>query len=309
MPQIPWPNGKTFAFTVFDDPDSLTVPVGREVYACLADLGFRTTKGVWTVWGTEPRSDPGGSCDDADYREWCLELQQKGFEMGFHNATQYTSARERTARGLNRFREIFGHDPVTMSNHYNCAEDVYWGDERVSGWRRALYNVVTRGANRHRFFGHIPGHPYFWGDLCKERVTYVRNFVFARVNTLHACPQMPYHDPTKPFVNNWYASSEGANVRSFTAMITEASQDQLAAEGGACIMYTHFAHGYVSDGRLDRRFVALMERLASLNGWFVPVRELLDHIRVHRGTHMLTDDERAALERRWLWDKIRHGSS
>jgi hypothetical protein len=36
----PWPDGKRFAFTVFDDPDSQTWQAGREVYALLRDLGF-----------------------------------------------------------------------------------------------------------------------------------------------------------------------------------------------------------------------------------------------------------------------------
>ena len=38
--------GESFAFTIFDDPDSQTLEAGREVYTLLADLGFRTTKGV-----------------------------------------------------------------------------------------------------------------------------------------------------------------------------------------------------------------------------------------------------------------------
>ena len=47
-----WPGGKSFAFTIFDDPDSQTLEAGREVYALLADLGFRTTKGVWPIRGS-----------------------------------------------------------------------------------------------------------------------------------------------------------------------------------------------------------------------------------------------------------------
>ena len=69
---------------------------------------------------------------------------------------------------------------------------------------------------------------------------------FPEINTLRACPIMPYHDPQRPFVNQWYASSEGANCASFNAMLTEAAQDRLEAEGGACIMYTHFGHGFVA---------------------------------------------------------------
>ena len=306
---VSWPEGKQFAFTIFDDPDSQTVDAGRVVYSFLADLGFRTTKGVWPIWGTQPRSDPGGSCDDADYRDWCLELAAQGFEIGYHNATQYTSSREQTMRGLARYAEIFGKSPATMSNHYNCDEDIYWGEHRLTGVRRHVYNALTRGENHNRFFGHVPGHPLFWGDLCRDRITYVRNFVYARINTLDACPYMPYHDPMRPLVNAWYASSEGANVAKLTRTINESNQDRLAAEGGACIMYTHFGHGYVRDGRLDPEFRRLMTRLAGMNGWFVPVSTLLDFLRAERGLATLSDAQRAELEGRWLRDKIFSGSS
>ncbi len=29
---------------------------------------------------------------------------------------------------------------------------------------------------------------------------------------------MPYRDPARPYVNTWFASSEGANVRSFQCL-------------------------------------------------------------------------------------------
>ena len=49
------------------------------------------------------------------------------------------------------------------------------------------------------FRGHVEGDPLFWGDLCRDRVRYVRNFTFADVNTLASCPLMPYHDPKRPW--------------------------------------------------------------------------------------------------------------
>jgi hypothetical protein len=308
-PRALWPEGKSFAFTIFDDPDGQTTAVGREVYAFLRDLGFRTTKGVWPLHGGTPRTCIGGCCEDADYLEWCLTLQQEGFEIGYHNATQNTAPRDTTEAGLKRFAEIFGHSPVTMSNHYNSDEGIYWGDDRLSGSRRAIYNLATRGGNRGRFFGHVSGHPLFWGDLCKTHVRYVRNFVFRDINTLRTCPIMPYFDAERPLVNNWYASSEGSDRSRFVETIAEAHQDRLAEEGGASIMYTHFGHGYMDRGKLDRRFVELMTRLSRMNGWFVPAGTLLDHLRATRGTHLLSGQERRALEWRWLIAKIRHGTS
>ena len=120
---------------------------------------------------------------------------------------------------------------------------------------------------------------------------------------------MPYHDPHRPFVNAWYASTEGSNRSRFVAALSEANQDRLEAEGGACIMYTHFGHGYVQNRRLDPRFKTLMERLSRANGWFVPVATLLDFLRHRRERLAITDGERLSLERRWLWEKMFRGTS
>ena len=71
--KISWPEGKTFAFTIFDDPDFQTVERAGVVYDLLADRGFRTTKGVWP--GDE--SDPGGTCADPEYRRWAVSLRAR----------------------------------------------------------------------------------------------------------------------------------------------------------------------------------------------------------------------------------------
>ena len=306
-----WPGGARFAFSVFDDPDSQTTAEGREVYALLADLGFRTTKGVWPVAPPRVPSDHGRSCDDAEHLAWIRTLEAQGFEIGYHNTTLHTSTREETARGLSRMAELFGGAPLTMAQHYNCEENIYWGDRRVGGWHRAVYNLATRGKNHDHFHGEDVGHALYWADLCRERIGYLRNFVFADIDTLAACPIMPYHDPERPAVRAWYASSEGANVESFVRTLAEANQDRLVQSGGACIMYTHFGHGFVRDGKLDARFVRLMTRLAGLGGWNVPVRPLLDHLRDRRGgqPHLLTDAQRRSIERRWVWHKLRFGTA
>ncbi len=305
-----WPEGKRFAFTIFDDPDSQTFEAGREVYALLRDLGFRTTKAVWPTRGIREPSDYGITCaDDPAYVDWLRELEAVGFEIGYHNATLHTSNREETLAGLNRFFELFGHNPESMAHHYFCNENLYWGPYRVSGVHRTIYNLLSRWKNQGKSLGHIEGQPYFWGDLCRERIRYVRNFVFADINTLSACPWMPYHDPQRPYVNYWYASSEGANVESFVKRVVDANQDKLEAEGGGCIMYTHFGHGYVdAKGKLDPRFRRSMERLAKKNGWFVPVKTMLDRLRGGRDVS-ITDEQRNILERRWLLHKVRFGTA
>lgn len=296
---------------MFDDPDSQTLEGGRAVYRFLADQGLRTTKGVWPVAPPREPSDHGGTCGDPAYRAWALELQREGFEIGYHNTTPHTSTRAETIEGLNAFGSLFGREPVTMAQHYYCEENVYWGDARLGGWRRAAYNLLTRGGNRGRFFGEHEGHPLYWGDICGQRVKFVRNFVFGDINTLKACPWMPYHDPQRPAVNYWYASSEGAKCPAFIDLLHEANQERLEEEGGACIVYTHFGHGFYEHGSLDSRFCDLVRRLGRRNGWFVPVRGLLEYLLSLRGgaSGEISPAARSRLERQWLLQKIRVGTA
>jgi len=307
--QIAWPDGKKFAFTVFDDTDYATLENVRPVYDLLAACNLRTTKSVWPLAGSDTPSCGGATCDDPDYLRWLKELQQTGFEIGYHMATYHTSEREQTRSALDRFADYFGGPPRTMANHSACHENIYWGAARLSGLNRAAYNLLTRFRQSRRFRGHIKDDPLYWGDLCRERITYTRNFVMPDINTLAACPMMPYHDPARPFVNSWYASSEGPEIESFVDCIGEARQDRLLAEGGACIMYTHFACGFYRDGALDRRFEKLIRRLSKLPGWFVPVGTLLDFLRERNGGHVITPAERRRLERNWLRHKLRVGTT
>lgn len=300
-----WPNGKAFAFTIFDDTDLQTQDNGPPVYAFLKDIGMRTTKSVWTLEGTHPAHLAGTTCADSDYVAWVRTLQRQGFEIASHGATYHTSSRDRTIAGIERFTELFGRPPRTHANHSTNREGIYWGPARLSGLRRQAYALVSRARGRPTFAGHTPGSDLFWGDICRERIRYVRNFVFTDINTLAACPQMPYHDPRRPFVNRWFAASNGPDADTFVETINEANQDRLEQEGGACIMYSHLACGFTVRGVLHPRFRRLMERLSSKNGWFVPVGTLLDHLEASRGPHRLADAERRELEVRWLRQKVR----
>ena len=304
-----WPDGKDFAFTVFDDTDRATVENVGPVYALLAELGLRTTKSVWPVTGTGTPVIGGATCDDPAYRAWTLELQARGFEIGYHGATNVTAPRELIETAIERFREIYGHYPLSMANHSGCADSIYLGPDRVSGVHRLVYNLMTHNSRRGVFRGHVEGDPLFWGDICREKVRYVRNFTFTGINTLAICPEMPYHDPDRPYVNRWFASSEGQRVNSFNECLSEANQDRLEAEGGACIMYTHFATGFAVDGAVNARFAELMTRLSQKNGWFVPVTTLLDFLAARQANPNIAPGRRRALERRWLVSKARIGYS
>ena len=301
--RIHWPEGKDFAFTIFDDPDLQTVENGRTVYSFLSDLGFHTTAAVWPMQGNGTPAMGGATCEDKQYLQWILDLQEKGFEIALHNVTYHTSTRDETRHGLEIFHRLFGHDPHSMANHTGCDEGMYWGNARLSGFQKVIYNALHLSwQNVHQ--GHVETSPLFWGDLCRQRIKYVRNFSFGDINTFKVCPFMPYHDPDRPYVNYWFAVSEGARIAAFNSMLSEDNQDRLASEGGACIMYTHLACGFVENGKLNQRFKSLMERMSKMNGWFVPAHTLLDHILSTRGQHSISSGERNRLERQWLMHKI-----
>ena len=309
LDRVVWPDGKRFAFTVFDDPDSQPLAVSERVYGFLADRGLRTTIGTWTIEpGEARRNSPGETCANPDYLAWLLGMQRNGFEVGFHHVAPANMAREEIRRGLDIFTELFGHDPVTMANHYN-SDALYWGANRLNGWARVAYQVATRGSTANRFFGEQIGHASFWGDLAQERVRYCRNFVFRDLNTLKACPLMPYHDPDRPFVNQWYASSEASNISRFKETVTEETIDTLEEEGGASILYTHFGHGYVAGKSLDSRFSTLINRVSRKNGWFVPVQTLLRYLEDQGNGLPIARSVRDSLARRWLLAKLRYGTS
>lgn len=307
--RITWPDGKDFAFTVFDDTDRANIENVSEVYSFLTNRGFRTTKSVWPIRGVRKPKCGGTTCDDPNYLEWLYELKDAGFEIGCHNATFHSSLRYETISGFNIFKELFGHYPKSFSNHTSCRESIYWGNYRLTGLNKFIYNLLTRYRNNKVFQGHIEKNKYFWGDICREKVKYVRNFVYADINTLQECPFMPYHDAVRPYVNYWFASSEGPDVDAFNRCINERNQDRLEAKGGACIMYTHFAVGFYKDGKINSKFKSLMDRLSKKNGWFVPVSTLLDHLLKQNGGHVITDRERRLLERKWLLHKIRVGKT
>jgi hypothetical protein len=307
MSGVGWPGGRLFAFSIVDDTDGATLDDLPAVYALLAELGFRTTKSIWTL--PSENAHDGLACDDRRYRAWAESLREQGFEIALHNVASRTSPRQRTIEGIERFREIFGAYPSVHINHAACGENVYWGPDRVSGRNRAVYDALTRHRYARAFAGHVEGSPLFWGDVCQARVKYVRNFVHGDVNTLRYCPEMPYHDRQRPYVRYWFASTEGPDVNTFVEKLSEQNLERLAAEGGACIMYTHFASGFAPHGELDSRFVRVMRRLSALGGWYVPVTTLLDYLAAIKGPHEITNGERARLERRWLVHKLRVGGT
>jgi hypothetical protein len=306
-----FPDQRRFAFTVFDDTDLATVENVGPVYRLLAEVGLRTTKSVWPLANVPGAKIAGATLQDAEYLKFILSLREQGFEIGLHNVCNSHATREVTEKGFAECLRLLGAIPRSHCNHHDNRDNVYWGVHRLSTLLPRLgYNLASRFRTGRYYQGHTQGAPYFWGDLCLQHISYVRNLVFDEINLDRINPTLPYHDLAKPFVNFWFSSSSGPTVESFCGTISEANQDRLEAEGGVCIMYTHFAAGFCRDGRVDAEFERLIRRLAAKPGWFVPVSTLLDHLRAGPGGGRdIPSAELTRMERRWFMAKLRSGTS
>ena len=305
-----FPPGYKFAFSIFDDTDRTTLQNGPLVYNLLNELGFVITKSVW-VDDPGPKCTTGGStCADPAYLDWVLELQTQGHEIGYHNATDHSSTREQTLAALDKFEQLFGHPPRCGADHAANAEALYAGAARVSGVSSAAYRLAQRvlQPDRPLFSGEDPSSPYFWGDLCAERIDYWRGFSFAQTD-LRAVGPILHHDPSRAYVNAWFTSSHAPRLAQFLQRIHPDRLDRLEQSGGVCILYTHFGVDFVDgQGRLDAEFVKAMTDLANRGGWYVPVSTLLDALRNSEGCPSLSVRNRGKLERRWMLDRVRDRS-
>ena len=295
-----WPNNKSFAFSVFDDTDRATLENTQAVYEILSERGVYTTKSVWVQPPEQKPRIPGVDLSDEAYRRYTQELQSRGFEIALHNVSASHNTTTANRKGFERFHQYLDAYPRSFANHADNRENIYWGYKRLSGMNRALYERLSK---QPEFSGEVEGSKYYWGDLSRQHLDYVRNFVFDDFNLFRADPYTPYHDPQKPDVKNWFSSSNAATLEIFLKNVTEERILQLERERGYTILYTHFC-SFSSDGKPDPRFVKIMDFIAERNGWFVPVSTLLDYLKKQRGQVDITPRSLARLERRWLWQQI-----
>jgi hypothetical protein len=303
-----YPGGARFAFTVFDDADNATVANSAAVYELLAKHGILTTKSVWVY---PPRGQfTGESLLDPGYRDWVLGLQAQGFEIGLHNVGDGAFGRDEILRGLDIFKDTLGAYPRAHANHVSNPDCIYWWDRRFEWPLSLLYRLAYRllHGRLSRQAGDDPGSPHFWGDAFKSHVDYIRNLTFNGIDTLAHDPRMPYRVKSKDaFSNLWFSSSDGQRIEEMRDLLSKANVDALEASGGACIVYTHFASGFVDTaGHVDPTFEQQVAYLASRSGWFVPVSTLLDYL---AAAHASTTDPgyayRFARNVRWAIDRVR----
>jgi len=306
-----FPDGKKFAFSIFDDTDMATLDNVGSMYEFLLNLKIHTTKSVWVLPAdkSENSASQGQTLSDPEYLAFILKLRDEGFEIGFHGPKGGSSNRSEVVETLKTFKNLIGDYPRTYANHLDNRECLYWGVDRLdSPFLRFFYKLSTF-KRKEKFLGHVPNSEYFWGDIAQEHITYVRNFVYPDINTFKINPSMPYHDPLRPYVNFWFSSSDGCNVDTFNRLLNEENQRRLESEGGVCIVYTHFANGFVKDGKVNPVTVSLLNGLSKREGWFVPVSMLLDYLREQRASNLCPVSEKRKMEYFWFISKMIHGSS
>ena len=305
MTVIKFPDEKKFAFSIVDDADVSQIEVIRPVYALLAELGIAATKIVWSNAPDENRAfDSRCTLEDPEYCDFILELHERGFEIGWAGASRESNTRERTIEGLERFREVVGYYPRVQVNGVFNRESMYWGMNRID--QPLLKAVVQRAAPTPPgyFLGHVEGSPFWWGDVCLERVDYVMNLTFDDVNLSRINPSMPYHDPSRPFVRSWFSASDAESCTEFNQLLRPDRLEKLERDGGCCIVATRLSKGFMRNRQIDRLARKRLEALAAKSGWFVPVSTLLDHLR-DQSTPAFSIGEWDRMQWKWARDLVR----
>ena len=306
-PPIAFPGGKQFAFSIFDDTDVATLEYIRPIYELLERLGFRTTKSVWPL-PYEGASDYAGSdtLADPDYARFTRELQERGFEIGFHGARMESSERAQIEAALEVFRQSFGRYPAAYAAHGLNCDNLYWGADRFRFrlWR-ALYALL--GGRRERpAEGHRRGSRFYWADLAGQHLRYVRSFTYDELNLWNITRTVPYRTAGTPGVRAFFPSAFADNVEEFIELLSPARQERLEHEHGLCILGTHFGKGFLRDGRVHPGVTEVLTRLAGRPGWFPPVSTLLDYLEnAAGGVALLRGYRLFRLEGLWFWHSLR----
>jgi hypothetical protein len=272
--KVKWPHNKKFAFTVVDDTDFSTVDNTKPIYDFLYDMNIKTTKTVW-VYPSKDRYS-GSTLSDEDYLNFILNLQKRNFEIALHGVGSGDFNREEILKGLKLYKDLIGIYPKIHINHAQNPHNIYHGNRAGSKLLQAYAKLKSPSDLS---FGHELNSNYFWGDFAKNHIKYIRGRVYNEINTLNMDKRFPYIDEEKKYSNYWFSSSDGANVFKFNNLLKKENVDKLETEQGLCIVYTHFASGFVEkNGELNEDFKKVIKYLANKNGWFAPASTILDYL-------------------------------
>ena len=299
------PDGYKFAFSIVDDTDDANLENIKPVYNFLRDLGIYVTKTIWPLACPEGSTlfFAGSTMADAEYLSYVKTLQQCGFEIASHNATMETSKRDRTEAGFEFMEKQFGSQNWLHCNHGHNVENIYWGQNRFSIpiYRFLANSVFYRGKC---FLGENKNSDYFWGDICQQKVKYVRNFTFSELNIFNISNNPVYRLKQTPYVRNWFLSSDAPDIDKFNKLVNQRNLEKLITEGGVCLLSTHLGKGFYMNGTLNVKFRKTMEYIAGAGGWCVPASTLLDQINNYCQIEPLNWIQRMILESKFINQSI-----
>lgn len=305
MSSVSFPDDKRFAFSILDDSEFETVADLRSVYALLQELGLSATKVVYSQAAHPGARSNSCSLDDPEYRDFILELRDRNFEIGWVGASRGSNSRDRVIEGLERFRDVLGYYPRVRTNSRSSRENLYWGNERLDQplLKAVMHRTLPTPAGY--FLGHDQNSPFWWGDVCLERVEYTLNLTFDDVNLMRINPSMPYHDPNRPYVRWWFSASDADSCSEFNQLLRPDRQERLERDGGCCIVATRLGQGFVRDGQIDRLARKRLESMAARAGWFMTVSTLLDYLRSGAAQMTIPLDEWDRMQWKWSRDQVR----
>jgi hypothetical protein len=201
-----------------DDTNGSTLETFQTVYEYCIELGIWPTRTVWTQRPTrdcgirtKKKAKGGLTLEDEAYRRYCQELSQRGIEFALHDVSSGNNTREDIIRGFRTFKETFGHDPAVYICHSLNAEHPYWGEQQ---YRPRVVRLLARLFYRYKaeeYSGHDPTSPYYWSDICRKTIRYLRLYRTRALNVLKKNPQLPYHQYDKPDVLLWFSGSFNAS--------------------------------------------------------------------------------------------------
>ncbi|MBN1602167.1 MAG: hypothetical protein JW915_11190 [Chitinispirillaceae bacterium] len=241
-----WPPAPYSAgIAITDDPDNGTFANFKTIYDLLSDLKLPTTRAMWIYDAMEPTGTPSlpikffsSLLTEKRCLDYCKKLHSEGFEFCLHGASSGNNKREYTIAALDYLEREIGASE-TFICHSKNAENIYWEDKCIP---LSILKPLVRMYSKNSCYGEIEHSPYFWGDVCRNRIEYIRLFRTRMVNTLAFNPNMPYHIFEMPYVNFWFSATKGY----LPNLINPEQLDALCLSNGAGIFY-QYLHKYIDD--------------------------------------------------------------
>ena len=312
-----WPENKKFAFTIIDDTDNSTMENAPLIYDFLKYNGILTTKTVWTRNGDSSSVYNGVNGDTLEndaYLKWVRGLKNSGFEICLHSSTWSCSDRSQIIYSFKIFEDFFNRSSILIqhNDHKEC-ESIYWGGKRLIFPLNLIFELMAfvnpRGVKSSIYQGENKKSKFFWGDIARKKVDYIRNLTFDEINLFNVTKYVAHKRRNTKYVKKWFISSEAPACDSFINLLKKENIDKLEKENGVCIIYTHFGNNFVSEGELNPDFKETIEYLSSKDGWFVPASDILLHLENKISTDKFSYLNELLLGLKWLSWKIFKGTS